>query len=88
MEISMDHTDSLKQFILNEILMDHIQNSLSSSDLLIEKGLIDSIGIMKLITFMEENYSIEIDEEDLIPENFETISALSAFVVRKRNSLT
>jgi acyl carrier protein len=46
-------------------------------------GIIDSLGIMKLIEFMQEIYSIEIAETDIVPNNFENIDAIALFVGRK-----
>jgi len=78
----MDTTDCIRQFITSEICggtVDHI----GDTDLLIENGIIDSMGIMLLLGFLEENFSITIDGDELIPENFSTITTISSLVGKK-----
>ena len=50
---------------------------------LLEKGILDSLGILDLVSFLESEFSIPIGDEDLLPENFQTLSTLSAFVLKK-----
>lgn len=50
---------------------------------LLEKGILDSLGILDLVSFLESEFSIPISDEDLLPENFQTLSTLSAFVLKK-----
>jgi acyl carrier protein len=47
---------------------------------LLESGIIDSLGILDLVTFLEENLGIQVSDEDLNPENFDSIGALTRFV--------
>lgn len=51
---------------------------------LLDSGVIDSLGILDLVTFMEESFDIQASDEDLVPENFDSISALVRFVESKR----
>lgn len=51
---------------------------------LLESGLIDSIGVLSLVTWLEEFFQFVIDDADVLPENLDSISALVAFVERKR----
>lgn len=50
---------------------------------LLEKGILDSLGILDVVSFLESEFSILINDEDLLPENFQTLSTLSAFVLKK-----
>ncbi len=47
------------------------------------KGLLDSTGVLELVSFVEERYGISLEDEELIPENLDSISRLSAFITRK-----
>jgi len=49
----------------------------------LEKGLLDSTGILELVSFVEERYGISLEDEELIPENLDSISRLSAFITGK-----
>jgi acyl carrier protein len=49
----------------------------------LEKGLLDSLGILDLVGFIEKEFAITLSDEELLPENFESLSAVSAFVDSK-----
>jgi len=49
---------------------------------LMEDGAVDSTGFMELVTFVEESFPIEVDDEDLAPENFGSVSRIVDFVLR------
>ncbi len=51
---------------------------------LLDSGVIDSLGILDLVAFMEETFGIEPTDEDLVPENFDSVSALVGYVESKR----
>ena len=55
------------------------------SESLLERGIIDSVGVLKLVSFLEETYGIEIDEDDLMPENFDSLGAIEYYVSSKIN---
>jgi len=50
---------------------------------LLERGIIDSVGIMKLVVLLEETYKIQIDDDDLMPENFDSLEAIESYVEGK-----
>ena len=50
---------------------------------LLEAGIVDSIGILEIVAFIEQTFSIRVEDDDLVPENFGTIAAITAFVERK-----
>lgn len=52
---------------------------------LLENGILDSIGILDLVGYLEEEFGIVVDDEDLVPDNFQTIERLVNFVSQKRN---
>ncbi len=79
----MNIKDLIKQFIQNEILYDKEKVALEDSTLLIDSGTIDSLGIMKLLAFLEETYSIKMNEDELIPENFESVEVISHLIEKK-----
>jgi acyl carrier protein len=53
----------------------------------LEKGLIDSTGVLELVAFVEEKYGISVADEELIPENLDSINKLSTYVTKKLNKL-
>ena len=52
---------------------------------LIREGIIDSTGVLELVTWVEGAYSITVPDDDMVPANFDSIEAIVAFVVRKRS---
>jgi len=80
---SMMIADHIREFILSELIQDKSITNLSNDESLIESGIIDSLGIQKLLTFIEDRISIQISDEDIIPENFETIEAIVSFIKSK-----
>ncbi len=58
-------------------------NELNNEDSLLEKGVIDSVGMLELVSFIETEYSIKIDEDELMPENFDSLKAIQDFITRK-----
>jgi acyl carrier protein len=58
-------------------------DDLTDTDSLLEKGVIDSTGILEVIGFLEENYNIQIEDEELVPENLDSVSNLVKFIEKK-----
>lgn len=78
--------ESIRKFINEELLLEKDSKSLEldNNDSLLEKGVIDSFSMMKLLTFIETTFSVKIADEELMPENFDSISAIANFVKNKR----
>ena len=74
----------VKVFLSEHLLMEEEIMGLANDDSLLEKGIIDSTGIIDLVSFIEERYRIKIDDEELLPENFDSLRAISEFIENKR----
>lgn len=77
--------NKLVEFIKYDIARGKISDDFCVTDNLIETGIIDSLGIMKLIIFLENNYSIHVKDDDLIPENFDSISSIYSLIENKKD---
>ena len=62
------------------------QKEIADDDSLLEEGLIDSLGVLEVVAFLESQFSILLSDEEMLSDNFETISTLSAFVDSKTSS--
>jgi acyl carrier protein len=71
--------ESVKRFILNSINITH----LGDDDDLFESGIVNSLFAVQLMTFIEKTFAIEVGMDDLDIENFKSLNAATAFVVRK-----
>lgn len=79
----MTTKEIIQEYIANDLLQGTNSGSLKDDDLLIESGIIDSMGIMSLLSFLEEKFSLQIPGDDLIPENFASITRISDLVDRR-----
>jgi acyl carrier protein len=59
-------------------------DDVTDEDSLLAKGIIDSTGVLELVSFLTETYGIQIEDDELIPDNFDSIKKLAAFVARKQ----
>ncbi len=82
----MNTNDIIREFITQDILHGSLKAPLKDEDLLVESGIIDSLGIMTLLSFIEERFSIQIASEDLMPENFSSISAVAGLIERQQKN--
>jgi acyl carrier protein len=77
---------AVKQFIFSEFLRDKPDTDLANDEPLIQAGIVDSLGIFLLISFLEEHFGISVEPRDVVLENFETIDAIAALVTLRRAS--
>lgn len=74
----------IRDFVLNELLKGMVDESeLQDNRQMIKDGLIDSIGIMRLLTFLSQTYNIELTDDDFKMKNFEPIDNICEFIMRK-----
>lgn len=79
----MNERSKIRSFIFDNYLIGASQNSLDDDDSFLEKGIIDSTGVLELIMFVEENYGIEVADEEVIPDNFDSVNKLCNYLARK-----
>ncbi len=73
----------ITEFIKNKFLVEDVANKITADTLLLDEQIIDSSGVLVLIMFIEKQYNIEIDDLELVPDNFNSISALVKLVESK-----
>jgi len=74
---------TIQQFILNNFLFTSDQGSLTSDTSFLEKGFVDSTGVLEIVGFLEETFKIKVEDGEITPENLDSIRKLDAFVRRK-----
>ena len=79
----MSTTEELKTFVIDNFLFGQADGSLSNDTSFLESGIIDSTGLLELIAFVERTYAIRLDDAELIPDNLDSLSRLTAFIGRK-----
>jgi len=81
----MSVTADVEQFILSELSQGRGITAIDPGDNLLARGIVDSHGVMELVAFLEERYGISVRDEDLTPENFESVARIDEFVARKQD---
>lgn len=79
----MEIEQQLRNFILENYLFTDDQSALGNDDSFLNKGIIDSTGILELIFFIEENFGIKVEDEEMIPENLDSITNVVKFISSK-----
>lgn len=69
--------------IVEEIAWDRDHLTISPDDQLLD-GLLDSLDVLKLVVFVEEQFHVRVSDEELVPENFASIARLAAFIGAKQ----
>lgn len=73
---------SVREFILKQFPLAR-KHRIKNSDPLLESGMLDSMGVLEVVTFIEQEYSIGVSDDDLVPENFQSIDRVAAFIQSK-----
>lgn len=80
----MDLKSSLRGYIIENFLFGDATPLKSDSMSLLDNGIIDSVGVMELVAFLEQDHGLQIADEDLVPENLDSVDNLAGFVTRKQ----
>jgi len=75
--------NAIQQFIFENFLVGLSEDELSDTDSFLEKGIIDSTGVLELVGFVEQTFGFEVEDEELVPENFDSVVKLEAYIYRK-----
>ena len=79
------HQQRLRDFVIANFYVPD-SRALDDAASFLESGIIDSTGVLELVTFMESEFGIAITDDELVPSNFDSITALAEFVGRKQGS--
>jgi acyl-coenzyme A synthetase/AMP-(fatty) acid ligase len=85
---SMDHTQEITKFVVEEFLPDVPAGELAADYDLLAGGVIDSLGLLKVIAWLEDRFALAVDDIDLEPDSFRTIAAINEFVNQAKQTQT
>ena len=80
---TMDTKQTIKEFITNQFLKGGEIKTISDDSYFLEEGIIDSVGVLELVAFIEETFGFRVEDEELIPENLDSINKLVTYVELK-----
>jgi len=81
---TMELRDQLHGFVVENFLFGDTEPLKDDQMSLLDNGIMDSVGVMELVAFLEQDRSLTIDDAELIPENLDSIANLVGFVTRKQ----
>ena len=76
----MELTAELETFIVDEVALGRGLRTIGRDEDLLAGGIIDSLGVTQLVTFLEDRFGIRVTDDELTPANFRTLASIEAFV--------
>lgn len=78
----MSLRDQIRNFILENFMLENPEDLVDDESML-EKGIIDSTGVLELVAFIESTFEMKVEDEELIPENLDSIKNIVNFLEKK-----
>ncbi len=79
-----DIKEQVRDFIIENFLFGEGGEDLKDDDSFLEKGIIDSTGVLELVEWLEETFDFKVEDEELVPENLDSVNNLDAFISKKQ----
>jgi acyl carrier protein len=80
----MELKSQIRQFILKNYLFSSDEKALDDGVSLMKTGVVDSTGVLELISFLEEQFGVKVEDEEMTPENLDSVDRIVTFVSGKR----
>ncbi len=74
----------IKDYISRNLLFSSHGFHYKDDDSFLEEGIVDSQGVMELVAFVEDTYKVRVDDQDIVPDNFDSVSKLAGYIRRKK----
>ena len=81
-DVSIETKKKIREFIKSNFLLGNDSN-LKDDDSFLEKGIIDSTGVLELVSFLEETFGLKVEDEELVPDNLDSLIKVAEYVNRK-----
>jgi len=81
----MDVKDQIKKYIAENFLFSNNGFTLDDDESFLEAGVVDSLGVVELVSFVEENFNVQVPDDDIVPDNFDSVDNLAAYIARRTN---
>ena len=79
-----DSREKIRAFVVDNFLFGQ-DADLRDDTSFLEKGILDSTGVLELVAFLEQTYSIKVSDDELVPDNLDSIDLISAYIDKKNN---
>jgi acyl carrier protein len=74
--------ENIRSFVISNFLFGE-EDGLADNDSLLEKGIVDSTGVLELVAYLEQEFGIKVEDRELIPENLDSILSVASYLERK-----
>jgi len=82
--MKMSSEENIREFILENYLFTDDQSELNNDDSFLDQGILDSTGILEIIFFIEDEFGVKIKDDEMIPDNLDSVNKIIAFIDRKQ----
>ena len=82
-----DIKEQVRDYIVENFVMGSTKFVLNDTDSFMDKHVVDSTGFLELVTFIEDSWSLTVEDEEMVPENLDSLANIEAFVNRKLSAL-
>lgn len=76
--------EKIRKFLIENFVLSEQLDELGFEESFLENGVVDSTGILELVFFVEDQFGIQIDTSEVLPENFDSVNCLASFIRRKQ----
>ena len=84
MKTMTNNKELIRDFLMEKLARAKKIDHIDDQDNLIENGTIDSMGIMQLVAYLEGMFAVKVKDEDIVPENFESLDVITSYIERLR----
>jgi acyl carrier protein len=77
--------DQIKDYIAKNLLFSDNGFPYDENVSFLDEGIVDSVGVMELVSFVEDDFHVNVEDLDITPDNFDSVSKIAAYVRRKSN---
>ncbi|MDX1688703.1 MAG: acyl carrier protein [Candidatus Promineifilaceae bacterium] len=81
----MDVKEQIRRYVAENFLFSDNGFELDNDESFLEAGVVDSLGVLELVTFVEENFDVQVTDEEIVPDNFDSVDRLADYIGRKRS---
>lgn len=79
-------THKVRQYIIDNLLMGIDGVEIADDTSFLEQGLLDSTGVLELVTYLEDSFDIKVGDDELTPDNLDSLNRIAAYVTSKRGT--
>ena len=80
----MDAREKVRNYIVENFLFGDAEPMADDQMSLLDNGIIDSVGVMELVAFLEGEFGLAVGDDELVPENLDSVANLEGFIARKQ----